>query len=69
MLSIGGWDPTLTAEFTPVDPWKYGIGIFDITLLRWQTYYNSLAGPYVRSDVVNNYYAAKYVNRSRFSII
>jgi hypothetical protein len=45
MLSIGGWDPTLAAEFTPVDPWKYGIGIFDITLLRWQTYYNSLAGP------------------------
>ena len=61
MLSVGGFDPTSSAEYTPADPWTYGLGIFDMTDLSWGPHYNANAAPYVRSNAVNNYYAKKYV--------
>ncbi|KAH0536099.1 hypothetical protein FGG08_007004 [Glutinoglossum americanum] len=57
MLSVGGYDPTSSAEYATADPWTYGLGIFDMTDLSWGTHYNANAMPYVRSDAVNDYYA------------
>lgn len=61
MISVGGWDPTGTASFMIVDPWTYGIGVFDLTSLSWGNEFNSGARPYVRSDLVNSFYADKCV--------
>jgi hypothetical protein len=61
MLSVGGWDPTSPTEYATKDPWPYGLGIFDMTTLSWGSDYNANAAPYVRSDAVNRYYAAKFV--------
>jgi hypothetical protein len=63
MLSVGGWDPTSSAEYSTADPWVYGLGVFDMTELSWGSFYNANAPPYVRSDAVNSYYANKYVSR------
>jgi hypothetical protein len=61
MISVGGWDPTGTASYTNIDPWTYGVGVFDLTSLNWRNGFNSSARPYVRSDLVNAFYADKCV--------
>ena len=61
LLSIGGWDPTAIAPYASKDPWNYGIGIFDMTELSWRPRYNADSAPYVRSDVVNEYYTNRCV--------
>jgi hypothetical protein len=61
MISVGGWDPTGTASYSNVDPWPYGIGVFDLTALTWGTGFNSSARQYVRSDLVDAFYAKKCV--------
>jgi len=52
MLSIGGFN----TNFTTVDPWTNGLGIFDLTDLSWGFNYNANAAPYVRSTLVQEYY-------------
>ena len=59
MISYGGFDPTGTTSFSEQEPWTYGVGIFDMTALKWSTDYNANADPYVQSDLVNKYYASK----------
>ncbi|KAI9792029.1 MAG: hypothetical protein M1833_001278 [Piccolia ochrophora] len=56
MLSFGGWDPTLTDWFDAPDPWTYGIGIFDMTALKWTSGYNATADPYIPPDRVTGFY-------------
>lgn len=59
MLSIGGQDPTneYNDTFTP-DPFSQGLGIFDLTNLRWSDRYNADAEPYETPAVVKAWYAA-----------
>lgn len=57
MLSIGGYDPTSRGEYAIVDPWPYGLGIFDMTALQWTDKYDAAAIAYVQSDQVQTYYS------------
>ena len=57
MLSIGGYDPTVPNRSAVVDPWPYGLGIFDMTALQWADKYDAAAMPYVQSDQVKTYYS------------
>lgn len=59
MISVGGWDPTSTEEFSPPDPWQYGIGVLDMTALTWNMSFQPSAEEYLQPDVVNSYYAEK----------
>ncbi|KAL2066756.1 hypothetical protein VTL71DRAFT_2828 [Oculimacula yallundae] len=58
MISYGGYDPTGVASYARLDPWAYGIGIFDLNTLEWGFNYNSNAAGYVQSDVVSKVYAS-----------
>lgn len=62
MISIGGWDPTSTAEFATADPWTFGIGVFDLTALSWGSGYDANAKAYEKPDVVTSYYATQLVS-------
>ncbi|KAL9629853.1 MAG: hypothetical protein Q9204_005043 [Flavoplaca sp. TL-2023a] len=59
MLSIGGQDPTneYNDTFTP-DPFSQGLGIFDLTDMRWSDGYNADTEPYKTPAVVKAWYAA-----------
>ncbi|KAI1739452.1 hypothetical protein F4680DRAFT_136657 [Xylaria scruposa] len=60
MLSMGGVDGenrTFTAP-TTADPWPYGIGILDMTELKWTDSYDPNAPAYDSPDVVKQWYAA-----------
>jgi hypothetical protein len=61
MISIGGWDPTSTAEYATADPWTFGIGVFDLTRLTWESGYDANAAAYEQPDVVTSYYDAQFV--------
>lgn len=58
MLSIGGADATkgYPAEFEDPDPWAQGLGVFDMTSLRWTDGYRSDAAAYDTPDVVKQFY-------------
>ncbi|KAI0426685.1 hypothetical protein F5Y09DRAFT_56391 [Xylaria sp. FL1042] len=58
MLSMGGVDGenrTFTAP-TTADPWTYGIGILDMTELRWTDSYDADAADYDSPAVVKQWY-------------
>ncbi|KAI0097743.1 hypothetical protein GGR51DRAFT_552895 [Nemania sp. FL0031] len=58
MLSMGGVDDenrTFTAP-TTADPWTYGIGILDMTELKWTDSYNPNATAYDSPAVVKEWY-------------
>lgn len=38
------------------DPWRSGIGIFDMTAMKWKANYDANAAPYVTPDVIKSYY-------------
>ena len=38
------------------DPWKQGIGIFDMSAFAWSDSYNASAATYVTPNVVKTYY-------------
>lgn len=61
MISYGGFDPTGLASYSELDPWTYGIGVFDLTALKWSSSYNANADPYVQSNLVTKFYASKWV--------
>ncbi|KAI4240737.1 MAG: hypothetical protein L6R40_004982 [Gallowayella cf. fulva] len=53
MLSIGGQDPTNQYNNTfTADPFLQGLGIFDLTAMRWSDRYNADAEPYESPAVV-----------------
>lgn len=58
MLSVGGVDGenrTFTAP-TTADPWAYGIGILDMTELKWMDAYNPNATAYDSPALVTDWY-------------
>ncbi|GAW24627.1 hypothetical protein ANO14919_142180 [Xylariales sp. No.14919] len=60
MLSMGGVDGenrTFTAP-TTADPWTYGIGILDMTELKWTDSYDAEAPDYDSPAVVKDWYDA-----------
>lgn len=58
MLSIGGTDASkgFPAEFADPDPWAQGLGVFDMTGLRWTDGYNNNAGAYDTPEAVKQFY-------------
>ncbi|KKY29870.1 putative kelch repeat protein [Diaporthe ampelina] len=58
MLSIGGTDASkgYPAEFADPDPWAQGLGVFDMTGLRWTDGYANDAVAYDTPEVVKQFY-------------
>ncbi|MCJ1344868.1 hypothetical protein MMC31_003073 [Peltigera leucophlebia] len=67
MIIIGGVDPTNDTDWTgfadsgtePRDPWAEGIGIFDMTTLKFKDTYESKAKPYEPPGVIKSFYGDK----------
>jgi hypothetical protein len=61
MISIGGRLPSSRhALGKEPDPWSSGIGVFDMTLLRWQDHYDADAEKYDTPGPVKRYYDTSY---------
>ena len=61
MISIGGRLPSSRRALgKEPDPWRSGIGIFDMTLLRWQDRYDAGAKEYDTPEPVKRYYTTSY---------
>ncbi|KAK1655596.1 hypothetical protein BDP81DRAFT_388510 [Colletotrichum phormii] len=58
MLSIGGvdWSVGFPKYLTDPDPWEFGLGIFDMTEMRWSDRYDSQALPCGSPVVVKQWY-------------
>ncbi|KAL8730643.1 MAG: hypothetical protein Q9166_003956 [cf. Caloplaca sp. 2 TL-2023] len=50
-----------------VDPFAQGLGIFDMTTLRWADHYTANAPPYVQSDLVKRFYNDNPQTGAQFS--
>lgn len=68
MIVIGGVDPTnddttwvgsADNGAEPRDPWAEGIGIFDMTTLKFKDSYESKAKPYEPPEVIQSFYKDK----------
>jgi hypothetical protein len=53
LISVGGYNPG--GRHTK-DPWRYGIGILDMTELRWKSGFDHTAPAYARPNLVNRHY-------------
>ena len=68
MIIIGGVDPTNDTLWVgyaddgdePRDPWAEGIGIFDMTTLKFKDSYESKAKPYEPPEVIRSFYSDKF---------
>ena len=61
MISIGGWLPSSRSGMgQESDPWSSGIGVFDMTLSRWQDHYDAGAEKYDTPDPEKLYYTSSY---------
>ena len=60
MILIGGLDPTysvhIVGDSPQKDPWRQGIGVFDMTALEFKNSYQANAGPYKTQDVIRKIY-------------
>ena len=64
MIIIGGVDPTNDTIFSgsadsgtePMDPWPEGIGIFDMTALKFKDSYEAKAKQYETPDLIKRFY-------------
>ncbi|KAK8047666.1 Kelch repeat-containing protein [Apiospora saccharicola] len=59
MLSVGGSNGALgfpQSQLDP-DPWKQGLGVFDLTDMVWKSRYDVDAGPYDTPEPIRNWYA------------
>ena len=52
MIVIGGGN----VDYRDPDPLTQGLGVFDMTDLRWSSSYNSSAAPYNTPTLVKNWY-------------
>lgn len=65
MIIIGGVDPdadpvgAADGGDEPRDPWAEGIGIFDMTTLKFKDSYESKAKPYEPPEVIKSFYRNK----------
>ncbi|KAK8135305.1 hypothetical protein PG984_003245 [Apiospora sp. TS-2023a] len=61
MLSVGGaeyaWGDQYLEPILDSDPWKQGLGIFDLTDMAWKNQYNAGADPYDTPGMVRDWYA------------
>ena len=65
MIVIGGGvaivaDRLANIEHTYIsnpDPWPQGIGVFDLTDMRWKDSYDATTDPYATPQMVKDYYA------------
>lgn len=60
MVSIGGKNPQDWAGRITRDPLPQGLGIFDLTEMKWTDGFDPTAAPYKTPDVVKNWYNNKY---------
>ncbi|KAL8969878.1 MAG: hypothetical protein Q9183_001787 [Haloplaca sp. 2 TL-2023] len=59
MLSIGGLNPNRVYNNTIFpDPFKQGLGIFDLTAMQWSDRYDANAEPYVTPQIIKDWYEA-----------
>ncbi|KAI4137595.1 MAG: hypothetical protein LQ341_005083 [Variospora aurantia] len=77
IISIGGVDANSKIYFgwvneitdstfnTSADPFAQGLGIFDMTTLKWRDRYTANAPPYEQSDLVRNFYKTNPQNGSQ----
>ncbi|KAL1634846.1 hypothetical protein SLS58_010529 [Diplodia intermedia] len=58
-VSVGGADNNVetAARWTTADPWKQGLGVFDMTEMRWAAGYDADAAAYEVPSVVREWYA------------
>ena len=64
MIIVGGVDPSNDTRFTgwadngdePVDPWPEGIGIFDMTALKFKDIYEANAKQYESPEPIKLFY-------------
>lgn len=57
MLSIGGINTHMEEPWEDKDAFAQGIGVFDMTELKWQKHYNHKAEPYDSPEPVKEWYA------------
>ncbi|KAF4876220.1 Kelch repeat-containing protein [Colletotrichum siamense] len=57
MLSVGGMISFRTVDLSSPDPWPLGLGIFDMTELRWTNRFDPDAGAYDSPKVVKDWYS------------
>lgn len=55
MISAGGMEEAW--DWVTPDPWYSGIGVFDMTELKWTDGYDAAAAAYDSPDVVKEWYA------------
>lgn len=56
MLSIGGAHPQ---KSDTIDPFDYGLGIFDMVDWEWKPGYDAKASPYEPADTIREFYEKK----------
>lgn len=60
MITIGGYDESLRSPdryWRDPDPWSNGLGVFDLTEMRWSNEYNAAAEGYKSPAVVKTWYS------------
>ena len=57
MISIGGTNLAAQAQqYNRADDWSHGLGILDLTAMRWSNVYNAYAPGYDSPEVVKEWY-------------
>lgn len=63
MLIVGGLDLSQSPyAFSAGDPWRNGLGIFDISAMAWADEYDADAAAYESPGVVREWYSRGYVS-------
>jgi hypothetical protein len=58
MIVVGGIPPSILATYFTKDPWPQGLGIFDLTEMKWKDSYDADAAPYVTPQQIKDSIAA-----------
>ena len=58
MIIVGGVMANVRNSNLSKDPWKQGLGVFDLTDLKWNHSYDPSADAYQTPDIVKQYIAA-----------
>lgn len=69
MIMIGGQNPRYSRHMlgdgdtqnAPPDPWPQGVGVFDMTSLKFQDSYRAKAGAYKTPDTIKTYHSIEFV--------
>lgn len=66
MIMIGGHDPAYQDSEVPSDPWPQGIGVFDMTVLKFKDSYQANATTYKTPDAIKKYHSIEFVHGPEF---